>query len=739
MLRSVSFSRSEGRSESPTLNSQESSHLGIDIGSVATRLVISSSDENGNSRKPIIVQNKLADIIDPNKHLGRVEFPSDCSVDGKSLLVHPDIPREKRISAKYLIYRLDHDSREMDEEFLDEFNLFTVLGDLVTPDNAQAALREHISALIVRVKDVCKTNRLRLHSVTITVPAHWSVSLVDRYLTLVKDSFHTQYHGESTIPVKVCFESQAIGRCVFDAENVGWKDEIGYSPDVVLVLDCGGHSASSTIFARTSSGEQARGMYTFFDMQSSKGAGGGCETFLRETSNWCTNKMLFVINRALRHQDHDMHSQSEALTADIKNKFLGDFVRRLKTCRTDDHFLKDFDFSYELRTGRNVEDGTPRIFHVKVTATCLSKFWESAMKNTKRMIESQLRAVTHHLVNLREHGVSALPLILVSGGTARAPMVRSFLKQQCQMLGFQGRLFFAEDLDSVPIATTSIALGASLIGESRGCVQDFLETGPARFAVQMRQSGEAVWDNSAEIIGQGFNFVKKAVFHVEEGDELQLLCSPFAASSSTRFTRKGVGMTRARRKIFANIHRGFYNLIPLLRPLPFKARVIFQFQWIHPDQSALPDGMRQMRISYQTRARTGGQRELSATHQAEPIFHFDAACNCMLPLLRDDLLCEQTGLKFTVIGARNGYGLHGDGTTSMITPTLPGQDELDDDTSSITFNNITPAGRDVRRTRSITATIDDNITAVPKRPRTGVETVIPTREARRPTRTTENN
>ncbi|KAM7218543.1 hypothetical protein V8F06_006147 [Rhypophila decipiens] len=614
------FSQESGEKDSPKLDA----YLGIDLGSVATRAVLSWRDEEDKLQEPMIVRNKNPGFNQSDKREDLVEFPSDCSVDGKSVLLHPDLPADTLISGKYLIYLLG----KAEGKLRDEFPLFAELRCRVTPGNAELALHQHFQGLIARVEEICKAKRLNIRTVTITVPAHWPTELVGVYEKVVRESFDAQYNTvDNQMPnprIQSCFESQAIGRRILAGGSKDLHNEIKYSPDIVAIIDCGGHSASSSIFA--ASRDQGKGLYSFFDMQSSEGVGGGCEQFLRDSSRWCTSELLESME--------DSVLEKGKLAGDIRSKFDRVFLSRIKKCATDDEFFRDFRFSYQHET-----NGSPsKTVNVELAGSSLREFWESVVKGVKTMAQQQFQAVKDHISELAKHLGSAKPLIIVSGGTARAPPLRSFLEEQWKEFGFDGRLFFAEDLDSVTVTTTTIARGASEIGAIRGTVPEFIEAGPASFAVQARQAGANDWDSSAKVIGKGNDFVKDIVLDVEKGDELKLICSPFA---------QGADPSQPQGKLpVVSVHRGFYDLIPLLLPSPFKQKVHIQLEWLEPDLARVTEGMLQMRISFYTRRQKKGRSE---TQQAEPAFFFDRTCNCMLPVLREDIYGEDGYIKYTVV------------------------------------------------------------------------------------------
>ncbi|KAK4208835.1 hypothetical protein QBC37DRAFT_451789 [Rhypophila decipiens] len=618
-------SQENGEQDSPKLDA----YLGIDLASVATRAVLSWRDEEDKLQEPIIVRNKNPGFNQSDKREDQVEFPSDCSVDGKSVLLHPDLPADTLISGKYLIYILG----KAEGKLRDEFPLFAELRCRVTPGNAELALHQHFQGLIARVEEVCKAKRLIIRTVTITVPAHWPTELVGVYETVVRESFDAQYNTvDNQMPnprVQSCFESQAIGRCILAGGSKDLHNEIKYSPDIVAMIDCGGHSASSSIFA--ASRDQGKGLYSFFDMQSSEGVGGGCEQFLRDSSLWCTSELLESM------EDSESVVEKGRLAGDIRSKFDRVFLSRIKKCATDDEFFRDFRFSYQHETN----GGSPsKTVNVELAGSSLREFWEIAVKEVKTMAQQQFQAVKDHISDLAKHLGSAKPLIIVSGGTARTPPLRSFLEEQCKGYGFEGRLFFAEDLDSVTVTTTTIARGASEIGASRGTVPEFIEAGPASIAVQVRQAGAQDWDSSARVVGKGKDFVKDIVLDVEKGDELKLICSPFAQGG-------GPSQPAGQGKLpVVSVHRGFYDLIPLLPPSPFKQKVHIQLEWLEPDLARVTEGMLQMRISFHTRRQKKGRSE---TQQAEPAFFFDRTCNCMLPVLREDVYGEDGYVKYTVV------------------------------------------------------------------------------------------
>lgn len=190
--------------------------------------------------KTLIVRCKDPRFNHDSKREDAIEFPSDCTVDGKSRLVDHDVPIDQWTSGKYLMYLLS----EPTEELRKEYPVIKTLSAGVngSAQSARDALHKHFGALEKRVSEVCAASGLRLCSITASVPTQWRADsdLVDSYRAVLAEAFGV----DLTTQVMSCLEAQAIAHSILGTSD-GLSREIGYTPDLVVTFDLGGHSAVS--------------------------------------------------------------------------------------------------------------------------------------------------------------------------------------------------------------------------------------------------------------------------------------------------------------------------------------------------------------------------------------------------------------------------------------------------------------------------------------------------------------
>ncbi|KAK1757090.1 hypothetical protein QBC47DRAFT_378392 [Echria macrotheca] len=468
--------------------------LGIDIGSHRSRICIWADGSE------IVVENQYSHDLDSTHYPG--DFPSalyvfdDASPGAdKVYLEEGEYETRQSISAKYVFYALTESSDALLEQYPPAHHILLKKRDPVFRAKLRAGLTMLLSVLRRRAMDVCRIRKLQVSKIGLTIPVQWTLEFEEVYRGLVAEVFE--------IPSDIIYfftETEALARYLFK------YNETQMDPDgkhqAVLFFDFGGHNLNGCAFgvARDEQNPERNG---FYRVGKKFGAGGGSEQWEHHVNEWFMNAWYGITNTVAPPQ--------------YREDFLGRF-RKQKGRKTE--LLQDIGVMYPL------PDGSP--CRVTLTTEVITSAWVKALG---RPLETARREIAR-FVSMVESGCVTSPLVVVSGGTARNPAVKSRMTTLCEQSGIPV-VFTSDFADSIAYDSAKVAKAASYVVSETLTLEQFFARGAA-IGIQMKQApsqgkhktAPLQWDNSAALL-LGLRRRPKVTLAVRYCDEFKLICDPF--------------------------------------------------------------------------------------------------------------------------------------------------------------------------------------------------------------------
>ncbi|RYP33739.1 hypothetical protein DL767_004606 [Monosporascus sp. MG133] len=473
----------------------EEGALGIDLGSTSLRGRIVCP----RTSKVIPVQNSQTGARSNRLTVG--DFSVAAYPFGKSGKVYlgddPD-PERESVSLKYAFYILANGS----DELLDQYQLLDKFRnrrhDPVLRKRLQQGLEQLFSRFFGRVKDVCKTRRVLITKIALSIPAQWTLEFTDVYKHVIARA--ARIVNTSAIEIFFVTETQALAH--FICSN--YLDILILHPnrtgsEVFLFLDFGGHNMNSCIYHV---GYDADNEPTFYLMADPVGAGGGSEL-------WEYNVLQKAIEFVEIHQ-----GRPGAMSNKHKQRLRDDFDREKGRQALEES--KGFRFEAEGLDGK--------LLTITLGAEIVTSCFNEALKRPLEKVEEQLQ----HLAAMGEKE----PHVVVTGGTARHRGLRARLIELCEEKYHIDPPVWEEDLEADEY-TVKVAQGAAYAVSNPLTVEQFMDRGAAFGIQRLRRwtrdspSLEEKWDNIAEFLMSKDRQATRIKIGVNGLDQLKIICDPF--------------------------------------------------------------------------------------------------------------------------------------------------------------------------------------------------------------------
>ncbi|KAK1756671.1 hypothetical protein QBC47DRAFT_400302 [Echria macrotheca] len=485
------------RSEASGLSSQgvgselQDAYLGIDIGSHRTRACI------WHGGIEIIIQNKYSFGLESNCYAG--DFPSNLYVfddSGPVYLIDRHDPSRQSVSAKYVFYALANASDALLEQYPSVHPLMARKDD----QSFLERLREGVVALLSVLQDListmCLRKRLRIARVGLTIPVQWTLEFEDVYRALVCEVF-----GLDTRSIFFYTETEALARYLFKFHSHELDPDNRY--DSIAFFDFGGHNMNGCVFgvARDEDHPEAN---SFFRAGKPFGAGGGSEQWEHHIGEWFSRLWTEVIGSPPPPEHRE----------DALSRF------RIQKGRKAEDVPEKITLTFAL-------DDEGSSWRVNLTRKTIEEAWR---KGLDRPLDKAQHEISR-LVKMEENDRIHAALVVVSGGTARNPAVKSRMLEICERRGVP--VVFTDDFDiHITYDSAKVAKAAAFAVSEMLTVEQFLGRGAA-IGLQMRQAvaklnpkAHQEWDQSAALVLDGFD-AREATFSVRRNDNFRLICDPF--------------------------------------------------------------------------------------------------------------------------------------------------------------------------------------------------------------------
>ncbi|RYP46636.1 hypothetical protein DL768_007181 [Monosporascus sp. mg162] len=401
----------------------EEGALGIDLGSTSLR--------------GRIVCPRTSKVIPIQNHTGArsnrltvgdfsvAAYPFDRS--GKVYLGDDPDPERESVSLKYAFYVLADGSDELLEQYqlLDKFR--SRKHDRLLRKRLQEGLEQLFSRFFGRVKDVCKTRRVLITKVALSIPAQWTLEFTDVYRDVIARA--ARVLTTSAIEIFFVTETQALAHFICSK----YLDILIPHPnragsEVFLFLDFGGHNMNSCIYHV---GYDEDNEPSFYLMGDPVGASGGSEL-------WEYNVLQKAIEFIEIHQ-----GRRGAMSNKHKQRLRDDFDREKAG-----HALEESKgFRFEAVGGL---DG--KQLEIALGPEIVTSCFNEALKRPLEKVEEQLQQLT--AMGVKE------PHVIVTGGTARHRGLRARLIELCVEKYHIHPPVWEEDLEADEY-TVKVAQGAA--------------------------------------------------------------------------------------------------------------------------------------------------------------------------------------------------------------------------------------------------------------------------------------
>lgn len=224
--------------------------LGIDLGSTSSRAYIWCPSK----KDQYYVDNKAWSRLTCTRY-EKTDFSSKgYPFDDGHVYVGDTINPERRpTSLKFGFYVLANASDELVEQYPLVNPLLERRTDLEFRTRLIQGLEGLLSTIQVRVRQICRSKKLTITTIGLSIPAQWNLDFEDIYQELVSRIFK---HPASEIYFHT--ETEALAHCLFKDHLDELQDEPdNRAHDALLFLDFGGHNMVSSLHAdsrRTNSG-----------------------------------------------------------------------------------------------------------------------------------------------------------------------------------------------------------------------------------------------------------------------------------------------------------------------------------------------------------------------------------------------------------------------------------------------------------------------------------------------------
>ncbi|RYP07767.1 hypothetical protein DL764_002314 [Monosporascus ibericus] len=473
----------------------EEGALGIDLGSTSLRGRIFCP----RTGKVIPIQNNHAGAR--NNRLTVGDFSVAAYPFGRSGKVYlgddPD-PERESVSLKYAFYVLANASDELLEQYqlLDKFR--SRKHDPVLRKMLQEGLEQLFSRFFGRVKDVCKTRRVLITKVALSIPSQWTLEFEDAYRDVIARA--ARVVNTSAIEIFFVTETQALAHficCNYLDILILHPNRAGF--EVFLFLDFGGHNMNSCIYHV--------GVNTFCNLLANPevrliGAGGGSEL-------WEYNVLEKATEFIEKHQ-----RRPGAMSNEHKQRLRDNFDREKGLHALEES--KKFRFEAEGLDGK--------LLTITLGPEMVTSCFNEALKRPLEKVEEQLQ-------QLAEMGVEK-PQVVVTGGTARHRGLRARLIELCSEKYHTHPPVWEEDLEADEY-TVKVAQGAAYAVSNPLTVEQFMDRGAAFGIQRLRRwarrssSSEEKWDNTAEFLMSKDRQATRIKIGVNGSDKLKIICDPY--------------------------------------------------------------------------------------------------------------------------------------------------------------------------------------------------------------------
>ncbi|RYP74988.1 hypothetical protein DL771_002636 [Monosporascus sp. 5C6A] len=425
---------------------------------------------------------------------------------GKVYLGDDSDPERESVSLKYAFYILANGSDELLEQYrlLDKF--CSRKHDPVLRKRLQEGLTQLFSRFFGRVKDVCKTRRVLITKIALSIPSQWTLEFEDVYRDVITRA--ARVVTTSAIEIFFVTETQALAHFICSK----YLDILVRHPDrtwseVFLFLDFGGHSMNSCIYHV---GYDANNQPSFYLMGDVVGAGGGSEL-------WEYN----VLQKAVEFIE-GQQGRPGAMSNKHKQRLRDDF-----DCEKGHQAFgesKGFQFEAAGLDGKQLV--------INLGSDTVTSCFNEALKRPLEKVEEQLQ----QLASMGEKK----PQVVITGGTARHRGLRARLIELCEEKYHTHPPIWEEELE-MDEYTVKVAQGAAYAVSNPLTVEEFINRGAAFGIQKLRRwtrdspGSEEKWDDIAEFLMSKDRQATRIKIGVNGLDKLKIICDPFFSPNGDNY------------------------------------------------------------------------------------------------------------------------------------------------------------------------------------------------------------
>ncbi|RYO94230.1 hypothetical protein DL766_002260 [Monosporascus sp. MC13-8B] len=473
----------------------EEGALGIDLGSTSLRGRIVCP----RTSKVIPIQNSQTGPRSNRLTVGDFSVAAyPFGRTGKVYLGDDPDPERESVSLKYAFYVLANGSDELLEQYrlLDKF--CSRKDDPVLRKRLQEGLDQLFSRFFGRVKNVCKTRRVLITKIALSIPSQWTLEFEDVYRDVISRA--ARVVNTSEIEIFFVTETQALAHFICGKYlEILIQHPNGAGSEVFLFLDFGGHNMNSCIYHV---GYDTANEPRFYLIGAPVGAGGGSEL-------WEYN----VLQKAIEFIE-TQQGRPRAMSNKHKQRLRDDFDR--------DKARQALGESQSFQFDATGLDGKP--LDISLGPEIVTSCFNEALKRPLEKVEEQLQ-------QLAAMGVKE-PRVIVTGGTARHTGLRARLAQLCEEKYRTHPPVWEEDLEADEY-TVKVAEGAAYAVSNPVTVEKFFDRGAAFGIQKLRRwtrdssSSEENWDDIAEFLMSKDRQGTRIKISVNGLDKLKIICDPF--------------------------------------------------------------------------------------------------------------------------------------------------------------------------------------------------------------------
>ncbi|KAI8316434.1 hypothetical protein K4K61_007340 [Colletotrichum sp. SAR11_59] len=465
-----------------------SSKASFDIGSTSTRACV----ECPSRELCIEVENKDISKASSHKHdpgdYTSTGYPFDDDNEEVYLGEKTD-PDRLAISLKYAFYVLS----DVSDDVMSQYALIKPLRKRMNEEGFRKRLRQGLvdlfSKIWKQIEKLCKLERLRITTISLSIPAQWTDS--SGKFTEVYEDIMREVIGAGSRDMEFCFvtETEALAHYLLkdhleELRRHGHRGE----HSAFLFLDFGGHNMNGCIF-NVVYGEDHEA--SFYRVGEAFGAGGGSEQWSYDVSELCIERTEGLTGRRM--------------TAEKKQELVDKFDR-----------FKD-------SLGPGFDDEKPFEFEGTIVSP------EEIRHLFEKAHDKILKLAKRHIATLSKFKITD-NTVVVAGGTAKHAGIKQRLREMCLKKGVSEPVFVNVDL-CVRYDSVKIAKGAAYSASTKISIDDFLRQGAA-FGIQRKAVGTGpgsgknkYWEDTAEVL-----FSKKDALDLNFAtgcDEFKIICDPF--------------------------------------------------------------------------------------------------------------------------------------------------------------------------------------------------------------------